>query len=360
MCAVVISGAVRRLPDCPGGKGLIALWRGTVPAGLRNPPLVLQVYPTKRPCHKDKCLLQELFFFGALLLVCGKCLADRVGVQPRHVPRVGGIATAEGDDQGDAPAPRRRNHPPVPFPQALLGEAQAAEQVMAEGVDSGLVMQEVESPAAGKESGQGLVELGEVDAVADTGGKPCVEVARLLEEGEGVLLVEREGEDPGITMEDAGGAVALVQVAIDHHRRLDGAPVQENTEADGDVVEQAEAGGVSPVGMMEAAADVHADAASKGLLPRQDGAAGHQPEKLDDLMGQGDLRLVLFVLGKVEVVELLQVLGGMGAEDVGVGDLGGLDGTQVGEDALKPEGFEGQPVFGGMPGVMIDLYLVLG
>ena len=62
-------------------------------------------------------------------------------------------------------------------------------------------------------------------------------------------------------------------------------------DGDGDVVDGAEAFAMVGVGVMEAAADVGAEAIAKRGLRGEDGAAGSEPDRLYKFWGIRDLEL---------------------------------------------------------------------
>ena len=68
--------------------------------------------------------------------------------------------------------------------------------------------------------------------------------------------MEREGEGFRLALEDRGGAVALMDVEIDHQRPLDQPLLAQNADRDGDIVEEAEARAMIGEGVVAAAGGV--------------------------------------------------------------------------------------------------------
>ena len=68
--------------------------------------------------------------------------------------------------------------------------------------------------------------------------------------------MEREGEGLRLALEDRGGAVALMDVEIDHQRPLDQPLLAQNADGDGDIVEEAEARAMIGEGVVAAAGGV--------------------------------------------------------------------------------------------------------
>jgi hypothetical protein len=87
---------------------------------------------------------------------------------------------------------------------------------------------------------QMMAQRGEILIVAGAIVERDVEVADFLAERKVMSAVEREGEHRRLAVEDCGGAVSLVDVAIDDGRAGDRAIAQQDSSRDRDVVEHAE------------------------------------------------------------------------------------------------------------------------
>ena len=139
------------------------------------------------------------------------------------------------------------------------------------GIDAGIVEHHVRSMARQQRRQVGR-QHGVIDAVAGAGRDPDVEIAGLLRGRIVGLAMKREGEDLRLALEDCGGAVALMDVEIDHQGPLDQPFAAQHADGDGDIVEEAEARAVAGEGMVAAAGGV----AGEPLLQRE--AAGeHGP-----------------------------------------------------------------------------------
>src|SRR5258707_15854523 len=79
-----------------------------------------------------------------------------------------------------------------------------------------------------------------------------------------VELVDGEGEDGIVFAEDGGGAVAVVDVGVYHHRAGYFFSGLECADGYGYIVDGAEAFAVAGIGVVEAAADVTAEAVLGG------------------------------------------------------------------------------------------------
>src|SRR5258708_11148253 len=89
-----------------------------------------------------------------------------------------------------------------------------------------------------------------------------------------VELVDGEGEDGIVFAEDGGGAVAVVDVGVYHHRAGYFFSGLESADGYGYIVDGAEAFAVAGIGVVEAAADVTAEAVLEGGFGCSDCATG--------------------------------------------------------------------------------------
>ena len=85
--------------------------------------------------------------------------------------------------------------------------------------------------------------------------------------------MHREGEREGIAGKDLGGAVALVDVAIDHQRARDEGLGREHADGHRDVVENAETGAVGRMRVVAAARGVAGDAVGEREVRGRERAA---------------------------------------------------------------------------------------
>ena len=108
-----------------------------------------------------------------------------------------------------------------------------------------------------------------------------------LARGVVALGVQREGQDVGAAGEDAGGAVALVDVAVDDQDAGDAALVDERLGGDGDVVEDAEAGAAVGPGVVRAAGHVAGEAVLEREAGGEQGAGGGEEGAAGDGGGVG-------------------------------------------------------------------------
>jgi hypothetical protein len=84
-----------------------------------------------------------------------------------------------------------------------------------------------------------------------------------------------------------------MDVAIEHHGSHDVSVTLKAANRDGDIVDDAEALTVIGKGVVKTASDVNAAVVAQSLLGSHDGAAGHVPEGLDELLAVGNLEFEL-------------------------------------------------------------------
>src|ERR1700722_6380747 len=89
-----------------------------------------------------------------------------------------------------------------------------------------------------------------------------------------IELVDGEGEDGIVLVEDGGGAVAVVDVSIHDHGAGDFVAGLQGADGYGYIVDGAEAFAVAGIGVVEASADVAAEAVMQGRFGSGDCAAG--------------------------------------------------------------------------------------
>jgi len=230
---------------------------------------------------------------------------DRPGARDDVGPAVaapaGGQPATPGGAVGEVVEQRRR------APVRGGGEPQVGERILVVGVAAQLGHQDLRPPGL-HEGGHQLLEGVQPVVVAGVGrqghvdaGPQRVALAHLVDEagaGEqgGAGLVEGDGQDPGIAVEDRLGAVAVVHVDVDVGDAPD-AVAQQPGDGDGDVVVDAEAarlgghGVVQPAGGIEGvlrASREHRrgrgqrgsdDAGGRLVHAREDGVvAGSEPE----------------------------------------------------------------------------------
>jgi hypothetical protein len=289
---------------------------------------------------------------------------DGVGVDGDGVIDVAGVASGVGDHDGNVAGAGHSEDELVALFEAIDAEIESAELVLAVGIGSRDVADEVGLELA--ESGaERVVEPGEIVVVADPVGQVDIDRRGRLPHGVIVLLVKGDGEDvPGMgsahfgvergglsqgrrrdgrqgnacgagSGEDCGGAVALVDIAINGHGGADLVIPLQAADGDGDIVDHAESFAVIGEGVMESSTDADADFVGEGAVSGKNGASGGKPEGFDQVAGVGNLHLKFFawsegagaefadVVGLVDEENVL-VVGGLGLEEVaGVGDLGG-------------------------------------
>jgi len=168
------------------------------------------------------------------------CRAIGVGVgfsAERDRPRV----TATGSqNQGNAGATRRHKDPAVTFDESLMSEREPSEYVRRQGIDAGLVEDDV--GPEGKSSRQDLVKMAQVGVVFNAIGQSHIQAALFLAEGKVAGAVDGEGEDAGIVLKYLRRSVTLMDIEVDHGGAANEAAFPQEMNCHGDIVEHTEAG----------------------------------------------------------------------------------------------------------------------
>src|SRR5580704_9090825 len=102
--------------------------------------------------------------------------------------------------------------------------------------------------------------------------------------------MDGEGEDGIVFGKDGGGAIAVVDVCVDDHGAGDFVAGLKSTDGNGYIVDGAEPFAVAGIGVVEAAADVAAEAVLESRFSGEDGAAGCEPKGADEFGGMGDFK----------------------------------------------------------------------
>ncbi len=190
-----------------------------------------------------------------------------------------GVTTGQGDKHRDLRRQRRSDHQTVPRAQTFQGQRQAAQLVLAIRVGAGHVSHQLRPEV--RQRGQVrrpqplqiLLIAGFIRQVnVDGGGR--------LEGGVVVQLVNGDGVDGGVALEDRGRAVGVVNVAIHHHRAINQAFALQAADGHRDVVDGAKALAMIGERVMEPATEVEADPVGERQPRRQQAASGGQPEGL--------------------------------------------------------------------------------
>jgi selenocysteine lyase/cysteine desulfurase len=106
--------------------------------------------------------------------------------------------------------------------------------------------------------------------------------------------MDGEGEDGIVLAENGGGAVAVVDVGVHYQGADDFVAGLQRANCDGYIVDGTKTFAVAGIGVMEAAAEVAAEAVLEGGFGREYCAAGGQPEGADEFGGIGDFQFHLF------------------------------------------------------------------
>jgi AAA ATPase domain len=164
---------------------------------------------------------------------------------------------------------------------ARLGERERAQPVALPGIGTGQVERDVKAVAA-KRGGQCAVERGEVGGVGGTSGKVDVEIGRDPPEWVVASAVQRQGERVRVGGEQLGGAVALMNVAVNDQGTAGETTRAQRIAGQSDVVKQAVAAGEGMPRVVRAAAEVDRHTGPQRLLAGQHRAVRDAPAALDE------------------------------------------------------------------------------
>ena len=200
------------------------------------------------------------------------------GVDIDGVAHVLGVAAREHDADACAGAEQAVEHELVAGAQPGLGEREAAEAVALPRVRAREVERDL-GRAAAQGDVERAVERLEVVGVAGAAGEVDVEVGGDALERVVARAVQRDRERVRVGAEEVGGAVALVDVAVDHERALGEAARAQLAERRHDVVEQAEAARERVARVVRAAAEVHRHAVLERVPRRRQRARHRAPRR---------------------------------------------------------------------------------
>src|SRR4051794_7147235 len=208
--------------------------------------------------------------------------ARRREVDLHRVRHIGRVAAGEHDAHRRADPLSRVEDERVAGAQAGLRQREAAEPVALPRVGAGEEEHEVGVRDRDR-AVERVLERAEVLRVAGAGAQVDVEVGRRAVERVVGAAVQRQREAARVAGEELGGAVALVDVAVDHEDAAEPRLGPQGGNRDDDVVEQAVAAALRERGVVRAAAEVHPDAAGERVARGVDRAERRAPAALDEL-----------------------------------------------------------------------------
>ena len=254
-----------------------------------------------------------------------------------------------------------RDHHAVAPAQALVAQRQAPQPVVGMRIDPSIVENELGS-GRHRQRTEHLLQPRQIGLVFRLVVQPDIEHGRDLAQRIVLLGMHGKGRDPLLAHQDVGGAVALVNVEIDHQDAADPFPVEQRERGNGDIVEGAETGATRAAGMVAAARPVAGDAVFQRQFGREKRAGGCQPgtardplvdRKADLALDRvrhlaGDhLRHIVRRMGKLERIRI----GWFGAMDVGA-----MGKTRFGEHLDQPAIFaHRKSMVARKPGVVVGM-----
>jgi hypothetical protein len=181
------------------------------------------------------------------------------------------VAAARSQNERSAETPSGFKDPPVTLDQPLMCERKAAENIGSQGIDTGLIENNVRFE--GKSGGQDLVELMQILGVFNTVLQSYIKTSTFLAEGKIAFAMDGEREDVGIILKYPGRTVTLMDIEIDHRGATDEPAFSKKLDRYSDVVEYAEACAFGTKCVMGPSAESSAPAMLKGRKGCADGSA---------------------------------------------------------------------------------------
>src|ERR1700676_4941180 len=180
--------------------------------------------------------------------------------------------------------------------QTFFCQHEAAELIFAERIGAADVEERIGRKLV-KRLLDGRDECAEILVVVDTVGHVQIERRGWLVGGVVVFLMDGEREDCWIVREDRRRAITVMHVGIDYNGFANGAIGLQAADGYGDIVNGAEAFAVAGIRVMEAAAEIAAEAIARGRLRGENGAARGEPHGFDEFAGVRNFELHDFAGG---------------------------------------------------------------
>ena len=123
------------------------------------------------------------------------------------------VTAAQGDNEGAVLLQDQGEDDLVATAKALHGDGEASEPISVEGIDTGLIEDELWIEVEnGRHSSR---KLQQVFVITGSVFQFDVQFAALFSEGKVLPAMHRKGKDVGIIFEDLGGSITLVNVEVD-------------------------------------------------------------------------------------------------------------------------------------------------
>lgn len=216
-----------------------------------------------------------------------------------------GVASAEGEHQRELMAAGKVEDLAVSLQQAFVSHGEAAESIGLQGIDAGLIEDDVGPKSMNL--GQHFIEVAQVCIISGKVGQMEIEGALLLAEREVAAPVHRQREDIRIVTEDFRGAIALMNVEINDGRALNHSIGPQLLDGDGNVIEDAESGALGAHRVMRAAAESGAESAGQRFVGGADRSAHGRERTLHQLRGPGKADAPQSGWGQLSQQELLHI-----------------------------------------------------
>ena len=196
-----------------------------------------------------------------------------------RVVRILRVAASEDDRAGHAVARARFQHHSITIRKPVEGQPQPPEQVLAVGIRAGKVEDQVRGGVV--ESGrERALQFPRVVLVGAPIAERDIDVARWFDGRVAIGLMEGNRRDVRVVSEYERRPVAVVDVAIDDHGRLDRPPLSEHADGNGDVIDETESFGVIGKRMVKPSVQIQRAPVLVSKFARQNRATGSKPESI--------------------------------------------------------------------------------
>ena len=194
---------------------------------------------------------------------------DGVAMSLDRIRNLAGITTTHCGHHGDPPQPAGTEDQQVTVAESFDGQLQLSEAILLIRVDTSLIKDHVWLKLV-ENSRKMVGENGQVLVISQAIGQVDVEGPLLFAGRKVLLAVHGEGEDIRIALKDSRGAIALVDVTIDHGKAAGQTVSLQDANGNGNVIENTVAFTVVRIGMVGPAGEVGGKSIPKRAPGRKD------------------------------------------------------------------------------------------
>jgi hypothetical protein len=237
---------------------------------------------------------------------------DRRAVYGNRIVNLPGITAGHGDGDRDLPAAAMRENPAIPFDEASHRQPEAAQAVILVRIGAGQVNDEFR--AGDVEGGiEAFLKPQEIGVVGTAIGQFNIEIALFLLEWKIARAVDRERENAFVTGQNAGSAIALMDVTIHNQYPACLAFSLHGAGSNGGIIENAKSFTAITKGVVRAAGEIGRNAIPQRCATGADGGASRATGTFDHAFAPRKANRFLRLFWQLTVTNLLDVVSVMGA-----------------------------------------------